>query len=130
MKMPGVSLTAVASPIPTPANLLPRATRISRSAATRNSSRVLTCPKLTVSRIGSNAATRQSATAKANHRVHPCRRAIGSTSHHSTTPVVTTAAMTLNAIATCHPTYAIGSIVKAAKGGYVKPYLVLAARKS
>src|SRR5688500_19484376 len=41
-----------------------------------------------VSRIGSNAAARHTAMANANHRVHPSRRAIGSTSHHTTRPPV------------------------------------------
>ena len=124
MKMPGVSLIAVASPMPTPAHRLPAGSSHSRSTATRKSSSVLTWPKLTVSRIGSNAAARQSATARANHRVQPARRAIGSTSHQISTVVVATLASTLTTIAADHGRYAIGSMTSAANGGYVKPYWV------
>ena len=90
MKTPGVSLIAVARPMPTPAHRLPAGSSRSRSAATRNSSSMLTWPKLTVSRIGSNAAARQSATARANQRVQPARRATGSSSHQTSTALTTT----------------------------------------
>ena len=56
MNMPGVSLIAVASPMPTPANRLPRCVnRNSRSAATRKTRYMLTWPNRNVSRSGSNA---------------------------------------------------------------------------
>ncbi|BCB78993.1 hypothetical protein Pflav_054030 [Phytohabitans flavus] len=80
---------------------------------------MLTCPKLNVSRIGSNAATRQAAITNANQRVHPSRREIGSSSHHRISPVVTTTAAELITIATGQEKSAIGSIASAAKGGYV-----------
>ncbi|GAB3801760.1 hypothetical protein GCM10027605_19870 [Micromonospora zhanjiangensis] len=78
---------------------------------------MLTWPKFTVSRIGSKAAARQTATASANQRVQPCRRASGSTSHHSSSTLTTTVAVTLTTIETSHGRYAIGSIVNAANGG-------------
>ncbi len=124
MKMPGVSLIAVARPMPIPAHLLPPGSSRSRSTATRKSSSVLTWPKLIVSRIGSKAATRHSATAKANQRVQPTRRDTGSSSHQTSTALVSTPAATLTTIAACQDRYAIGSITRAAKGGYVKPYWV------
>ena len=117
MKTPGVSLIAVARPMPTPAHRLPAGNNHSRSTATRKSSSVLTWPKLIVSRIGSNAAARQSATARANQRVQPARRAIGSTSHQMSTALVTTLATTLTVIAAGQGRYAIGSMTSAANGG-------------
>ena len=78
---------------------------------------MLTWPKLTVSRIGSKAAARQSATARANQRVQPARRATGSSSHQISTALVTTRGGTLTTIAAVQGRYAIGSMTSAANGG-------------
>lgn len=66
MKIAGVSLTAAASPMPTPARR-PRPVDSSQaSLSTRASSSRFTCPKLKVSRTGSNRASAQAARAKPN----------------------------------------------------------------
>src|SRR4051794_23617661 len=81
MKMPGVSLIAVARPIPTPPQLLPRAMPNSRSPATSVSSRVLTWPKVIVSRTGSKLSARQQATPKENQSGQSRRRGSGAGEH-------------------------------------------------
>lgn len=66
MNSAGVSLTAAASPIPTPAHR-PRPLDSSQaSPRTRASSTRLTWPKLKVSRTGSSSASRQAVRAQPN----------------------------------------------------------------
>jgi hypothetical protein len=103
MKMPGVSLIAVARPTPTPAMLRLYRTRNSRSAATRNSRTALTWPNRKVSRSGSNATASAAAMPSTNHGDQPRRRASGSTSQYSTATAATTVSSMLIAIATCQP---------------------------
>ena len=85
---------------------------------------MLTWPKFTVSRIGSNAAANAAATARVNQRLHPRRRATGPSSQYSTQALAAALSTRLIAIATGHGTTAIGSMVRAANGGYVNPYVL------
>ena len=82
-----------------------------------NSSRMLTWPKLTVSRTGSNAATRPNAMARENQNCQPCRLMIGPMSQVMMKPSATTFIVTLIAIAACQPMSAMGDISAAANGG-------------
>src|SRR5205814_6983161 len=122
MKMPGVSLMAVASPTATPPHREPYLMYQRKSSSTRNSSIMLTWPKLTVSRSGSNTATNTAATATVNHRDQPNRSATGRRNQYRTTSVDTTVPAMVSVFAAHHGRIPIGAMIIAAKGGYVNPY--------
>ena len=116
MKMPGVSLIAVARPMPMP----PRRRRRGQQqqvAATRNSSNMLTWPKLTVSRTGSNAATRPNAMAEGEPELPALPLDDRADEPGEMHPSATTFIVTLIAIAVCQPMSAMGDISAAANGG-------------
>src|SRR4051794_29436201 len=117
MKTPGVSLIAVARPIPTPAHARPRASPNSRSPATRVSSSVLTWPKVIVSRTGSKAIARQTATAKANQTVQPLRLISGPANHQVSSTVVSTVAVTARTTTAPNGSTDIGDMTRPANGG-------------
>src|SRR6266536_323601 len=117
MNTPGVSLTAVASPTPTPAQRLPFDTPNSTSPATSAISNVLTWPNVSVSRTGSNEIARHTATANANHGVHPWRRTSGAMNHQVSSAVVSTVATLATTTTSGNGRYAIGAMTSPANGG-------------
>ena len=114
--MAGVSLTAAASPTPTPLQRWRRPNSL-RSRNTNAIRSRFTWPKLTVSRTGSRAAKSIAATQKVKPRCQPRRCAIGSISHVSRAADAITVSNTLTAMASCQVNSIMGSMHRAAKGG-------------
>ncbi|GGZ37595.1 hypothetical protein GCM10010365_67920 [Streptomyces poonensis] len=121
MNSAGVSFTAAARPIPTPARFSRPVDSSQASPSTTASSRRFTCPKLTVSRTGSNSASRHTASPAPNR---PYLRSRGPNRTYSTAADARRLSSRQSTTAVPSPTSASGSIATAANGGYVKPYAV------
>ena len=117
MKMAGVSLIAVASPMPTPAHRLPRGTATSRSPTTSRASTRLIWPNVSVSRIGSSQLTSGSARARAYHRGTRCSATNGDTSQYTVTVSAAAETATNSPAATPNGSTASGRSTSAANGG-------------
>ncbi len=114
MKSAGVSFTAAAIPIPTPAHRARPLASSHASASTRASSRMLTWPKLKVSRSGSNSASAQ---APRTQPYQPWPRQPGPTRMRSTAARATRSSSRATTIVARRPSRDIGSMASAAKGG-------------
>ena len=120
MKMPGNSLIAVASPIPTPAQRDPRRTANSRSATTSTASSMLIWPNMIVSRSGSIRSTSGTARAASHPRGRPRAAASGVTSHQVVTATAASVNTVNSVVVTPSGSAANGNSSRAANGGYVK----------
>ncbi|TVZ78393.1 hypothetical protein FB157_13586 [Streptomyces sp. BK340] len=121
MNRAGVSFTAAASPTPTPAQRSRPVDSSQASPSTRASRTRFTWPKLKVSRSGSNSASTHRAS---DHRNQPWRRRPGPARMRRTTASAARFTSREATIAVCRPIGASGSMMSAANGGYVKPYVV------
>ena len=81
----------------------------------------MTCPKLNVSRAGSNTAMARNANAHGVHTPQPFRRRIGTRYQRRSTATAAAFTPMLIATATGHEVATSGAKTSAANGGYVKP---------